>query len=176
MKNIIFWAISQHEKWMLCYNERYPLLLGCFISLLIWIRKLTGASASIYKPLMVHIMSFLPRSFLKLRTKKCKILGTLSAQEVRCCIARSDIHCYGSSSWPSLDSLGCWEELLTDSMSTPWFILCHISKDWVTNCIQNTRFLVPSKHRKLDTVLQGTMSIAAEVCQNLPQMHTTDTG
>ena len=54
MKSIIFWAISQHEKWMLCYNERYPLTCGCFISLLIWIRKLTGASASIYKPLMVH--------------------------------------------------------------------------------------------------------------------------
>ena len=66
MKSIIFWAISQHEKWMLCYNERYPLMRGCFISLLIWITKLTGASASIYKPLMVHIMSFVPKTTFKI--------------------------------------------------------------------------------------------------------------
>lgn len=42
---------------------------------------------SIYKPIVVHAMSFLPRSTLKLQSK-CQIWGTLSSQGVGCFAAR----------------------------------------------------------------------------------------
>ncbi len=92
MQNIIFWAISQHEKWMLCYNERYTLLLDCFISLLMWIRKLTGASASIYKPLMVHIMSFVPKTTSKIH-EIYQNSGSFSVGDFVCGAAMRGIHC-----------------------------------------------------------------------------------
>jgi len=49
-----------------------------------------GASAGIYKTLMVHTMSFLPRTNLNLHAKR-QIWGTLSAHKIGCCGARKDI-------------------------------------------------------------------------------------
>ena len=48
---------------MLCYGERHPLLLKCFITFLRCTRMLVGqASKSICNPLiMIHIMSLSPR-------------------------------------------------------------------------------------------------------------------
>ncbi len=44
---------------MLCYNERYTLLLKCFITYLSCIRKVRGACDNIHRPLMGHIVPFL---------------------------------------------------------------------------------------------------------------------
>ena len=41
---------------MLCNEERPSSLMRWFIAFLIYIRKVRGASDSIYKPLMVHIL------------------------------------------------------------------------------------------------------------------------
>ena len=72
---------------MLCQKERYPLLLKCFIPFLRYTRKVGSLLDSIYKPIVVHAMSFLPRSTLKLQSK-CQIWGTLSSQGVGCFAAR----------------------------------------------------------------------------------------
>ena len=54
---------------MLCYKERHPLQLKWFVTFLRYMRKFREASDSIYKPLIVHIESFMLLSTLKLNTK-----------------------------------------------------------------------------------------------------------
>ena len=44
---------------MLCYNERYTLLLKFFITYLSCIKKVRGACDNIHRPLMGHIVPFL---------------------------------------------------------------------------------------------------------------------
>ena len=73
-------------------NERHPLLLGCFIALLTCILMIRGALDSIYKTLMVQNVSFIPKINLNFHAK-CKLLGTLAAQEMGCSATRRDIHC-----------------------------------------------------------------------------------
>ena len=62
---------------MLCCNERHPLLLECVITFLGYTELFGQASDSIYKLLMVNIVSFLPTTNLNFHTK-CQISGTLS--------------------------------------------------------------------------------------------------
>ena len=62
---------------MLCYKERYLLLMKWFITFPWCIRKVTGFSDSIPKSLMVQTMPFCLRLTLTLCTKY-QILGTLS--------------------------------------------------------------------------------------------------
>ena len=65
---------------ILCYEERFSLLLKWLITFLWCISKVGGASDSIYKPLIVQIVSFQSRMTLKLHTKY-KIWGTPFATE-----------------------------------------------------------------------------------------------
>ena len=51
---------------MIYCKEIHPLPLNCFITFLRCIMKMWGTSDSRYTPLMVHTVSFLPRSTLKL--------------------------------------------------------------------------------------------------------------
>jgi len=76
---------------MICYEERYPLLLKWFIIFLRYTSKVGGASDSIYKPLIVHVMPFLPRLTLKLHAKY-QIWGTLSARKLGYRATMRDIH------------------------------------------------------------------------------------
>ena len=68
-------------------------------------KEIVCGSDSIYEPLVIHTMQFLPRLTLKLHTK-CPILGTLSAQEIKSCIVSSHIHCYWSVSTSSFNAQG----------------------------------------------------------------------
>ena len=61
---------------ILCCNYKHPLLLKCYIVFLRCIRIIGWASNSIYKPLMVHTVSFLPKTNFKFHAKY-QILGTL---------------------------------------------------------------------------------------------------
>ena len=56
---------------MLCYKARHPLplLMKCFIPFPTCIYNEGGASDSLYKSLIVHMVSFVLRSTLKLHTK-----------------------------------------------------------------------------------------------------------
>ena len=49
---------------MLCCKERHTLLVGCFVTFLGYMWKLRGATDIIYQPLMVHMVSFLPKTTL----------------------------------------------------------------------------------------------------------------
>ena len=60
------------------YKERQQLLMECSIAFLEYIREMGRAPGSIYEPLAIYRVPFLPRSTLKLHTKY-QILGTLSA-------------------------------------------------------------------------------------------------
>ena len=48
------------QNMMRWYKERYQLLLGYFTTFCTYLRMIREASSSIYKPLMVHMMLFLP--------------------------------------------------------------------------------------------------------------------
>ena len=61
---------------LLCYKERYLLLMKCFIPFLRCVKMVERASGSIYEPLMVHIVSFLAATNLKFHAK-FQISGTL---------------------------------------------------------------------------------------------------
>ena len=76
MQNISFWAPSLHMgNGVLCYKERHTLLLKCFMTFL-RCRRISGrASDSIWKPVMVNIVSFLLKMTLKFHVK-CESLGT----------------------------------------------------------------------------------------------------
>ena len=95
----------------LCYKERYPLLMKCFITFLRCIKMAERASDSIYEPLMVHNVSFLPTTFLKFYTK-FQFSGNLSANRMWCCTTRRDIHCHLTPSYHSWNILGWLEELM----------------------------------------------------------------
>ena len=43
---------------MMCCKKIHPLMLKCFIPFLRFIRKVGGASGSIYKPFIVHMVPF----------------------------------------------------------------------------------------------------------------------
>ena len=49
---------------MLCCKERHTLMVECFMTFLGYMWKLRGATDIIYKPLMVHMVSFLPKTTL----------------------------------------------------------------------------------------------------------------
>ena len=82
---------------------------------------------SIYKPIVVHAMSFLPRSTLKLQSK-CQIWGTLSSWEMGCWATKCDIHCYWIGSYPTLDVWGRLEELLA-AFTNPSLFIAFIQVD-----------------------------------------------
>ena len=64
---------------LLCYKERYLLLMKCFIPFLRWIKMVERASDSNYDPRMVPNVSFLPITNLKFHAK-FQFSGTLSAK------------------------------------------------------------------------------------------------
>ena len=68
---------------MLCYKARHPMPMKCFIPFPTCIHNEEGASDSLYKSLIVHMVSFLSRVTLKLHTKY-HIWGALSAHDMRC--------------------------------------------------------------------------------------------
>ena len=152
---------------MMCYKERHLLLLKCFITFLRCIRKNGGAFDSIYKPLIVHTVSFISRLTLKLHTK-WQIWDTLSAWKMGQYTTRRCIHCCWSGSYHLLDTQVRRDELLIASTSPLLFNLCHFHWGWLSNCTQNTRFGVPSLHGKWGDMLWGEVSIAAGVFHNLP--------
>ena len=77
---------------ILWHKGRHPLLVKCFVTFYRCIMKKDGAFNSIYGPLVVHTVPFLPRMILKLRTK-CQIWSTLSAYGMGYCTLNGDIHC-----------------------------------------------------------------------------------
>ena len=68
------------RNWMLCYGERYILMLKWPIASLLCMSNVGGASESIYKTFDVHIVLFSLTSILKLHTKY-QIWGSISARE-----------------------------------------------------------------------------------------------
>ena len=86
----------------LCCNGRHPLLINCVIPFLTCMAMTKRASDSIYKPLMANTVSLIPKITLKFH-EKYRFLGTLSAQQMRWCAARRDIHCCSSVPSASLD-------------------------------------------------------------------------
>ena len=144
------------------YKDRHTLLLKWSIASLMCRRKMDVAIDSIYPPLVVHIVSILQGSTLKLHTK-CKVWGTLSAWERGCCAAQRDIHCCWIVSWPSLDTWRCSDILLISSTSSIWFKPCYFCQGELSKCIQNTWFLLTSQHRKWDNTPQVKVSSAAEI-------------
>ena len=116
--NLRFWAPSQHRTGtvLLCYRERYLLLIKCFITFLRCVKMAERASGIIYEPIMVHNVSFLPTTNLKFHAK-FQFSGTLPAKGIWCLATRRDIHCSLSGLKPSLDIWESSEKLLTASTS-----------------------------------------------------------
>ena len=98
---------------MVWYRHRHPLLLKCLPhpswDIYEWFEELLISST---KPAMVNTVSLLPKTTLKFYVKKYQLLGILSAQEMRWCASRRDMHCCLGVSYPSLDKQGWLEELL----------------------------------------------------------------
>ena len=116
--------------------------------------------SSLYKTLMVHTMSFLPKTTIKFHAK-CHISGTLWAWKLECCAVRIDIHCCSSVPYPSLHNTR-WGLYFSTSYTRPsLFVLCHFCWEQLSNFRQNIRYQVPSQCRKWDAVLQYWISIAA---------------
>ena len=65
---------------MICCNERYPLLLKCFICFLRCISKARGCGDRTKKPPIFHIIPYLLRVTLKLHAN-CQISGRLSKRK-----------------------------------------------------------------------------------------------
>ena len=80
------------RNWMLCYGERYILMLKWPIASLRCTSNVGGASESIYKTFDVHIVLFSLTSTLKLHTKY-QIWGSISARERGWYTIRRGIHC-----------------------------------------------------------------------------------
>ena len=85
---------------LLCYKERYLLLMKCFMTFLRCIKMVERSSDIIYEPLMVHNVLFLPTMNLKFHAK-WQSLGTLSAKGMWCCATRRDTHCCLTTSYHS---------------------------------------------------------------------------
>ena len=77
---------------MLCNEERPSLLMKWFIAFFRCIGKVRGASDSIYKPLMVHIVPLLMRMTLNFHTKSPN-LGHYTSKEMGYYTMRRSIHC-----------------------------------------------------------------------------------
>ena len=77
---------------IMCYKERQPLLLECFLTFPQYISIIRGTFDNIWKPLIVHIISFLPITNIKFHAKY-QIVSTLSEHEMGWCVTRRDIHC-----------------------------------------------------------------------------------
>ena len=61
-------------------------------------------------------------------------------------------------------------------MRPPWFMWCYFCPDWLSNCIQNARFMVPSHHEKWDDIPYRKIYIAIGVFQMLHHMYENDEG
>ena len=99
---------------LLCCNERYLLLMKCFITILRCVKMVERAFDNIYEPLVVQNVPFLPTTNLKFHSKfhaKVHTLGTLSANGMWCCDPRRDIYCFLTTSYHSWNILGWLEEL-----------------------------------------------------------------
>ena len=88
----------------MCYKERHPLLLECFLTFPQYISIIRGTFDNIWKPLIVHIISFLPIANIKFHAKY-QIVSTLSEHEMGWCVTRRDIHCCLSVSLSPFDIL-----------------------------------------------------------------------
>ena len=80
IKGARIWIPSRHGKGGCTTGRDITLLLKCFITIMRYISKAGVASDCICDPVMVHIVSFLLVSTLKLHTKLHN-WGTLSAHE-----------------------------------------------------------------------------------------------
>jgi len=91
---------------------------------------------------------------------------------------KKEIHCCWSVSWPSLDTQRRWDELLAASTNSLLFISCHICCGELSNCTPKYQIVstLPYHCGKRDDVLQGEISIAAEVICNLLQTHKNGVG
>ena len=92
MQNEDIWYPLSLVNRMLYFRERHSLLLECFIAYHWCIRMIERAPGSIDEPLMVIIMSFLPKDTLKFHAKY-HTFGTLSEHEIICCDVSRDNHC-----------------------------------------------------------------------------------
>ena len=140
------------ENGVLCYKERHPLLLKYIITFFRCVRKIRRASDNSFDPLVVHIVSFLPRLTLKLHLK-CWILGSLSALKMGWYTSRIGIHCCWIRSTASFDFdvWGTLNELLKTSGSHSWATLWDFHRGLrMSNFTENIRFWVPSQHGKWD--------------------------
>ena len=120
---------------MLCYDERHPLLMKCFITFLRCISKAGRAYGIITLPLIVHTLLFLSRSNLKLHTKY-QILGTVSISTESGMLWCQDRHplllkyltifspCMRNASFQVVYGLG---ELLKAFISHLWVTMCDFS-------------------------------------------------
>ena len=77
---VVGYPLSMGNGMIYC-EERFPLLMKCFITFLRYIRRVTGASGIIYDHIVIHNMSFLVMPALKFHTK-CQMWGTLFAHKM----------------------------------------------------------------------------------------------
>ena len=73
---------------MLCYKEGYPLLFECFIPFYISIMIYRGASSIICTPIMVHIISVLPKYLSSFMQMSDFVHPQCMGNEVLCCKER----------------------------------------------------------------------------------------
>ena len=71
---------GEYEESLYNYKERHALCFKYFIAFLRYIRMIRRSPDSIYKLLMLHMVSILPKITLKFHVKY-QLLGTLSGQE-----------------------------------------------------------------------------------------------
>ena len=100
---------------LLCYKERWLLLMNCFIIFLGCIKMAERACDSIYEPQMGLNMSFLPTTNHKFHAK-LQLLGTLSAKGVWCCVTKRHTHHCLTTSYFCLHVLEWLEELPVSSL------------------------------------------------------------
>ena len=80
------------KEGMLCCKERHILMLRCAVTFLRYMRKVVGASGSIYEPFIVHAVSFLLRLTLRLYTYH-QIWDILVVKKMGWYAMSRDIHC-----------------------------------------------------------------------------------
>ncbi len=92
MQNEDIWHPLSLVNRMLYFRERHSLLLECFIAYHWCVRMIDRAHGIIDEPLVVIIMSFLPKDTLKFHAKY-QTFGTLSESKIICCDVSRDNHC-----------------------------------------------------------------------------------
>ena len=107
------------------------------------VRMIGRVSDSIFKPIMVNTVSFLPRTTLKFHIKYQICLGTLSAQKMENCATSRGTHCCLNCLMPSIDVWGWLEELMTASTSPIWSTSCPFYWKQFSNFMENVRFGYP---------------------------------